>query len=493
MRFPAIVMALLCFSSTDEAPSKYRVAVIGGGIGGTATALFLREELGEEVDIVVYEKDRIGGRLATVEMGGRHYESGGSIIHPRNRYMANLTNSLGLKVAQDFPIPMTLGLYDGQDLVFRTHRYPLFSSMINKIRFFWRYGFDLLNLDPWIEGLLKWYDGIYPAQTEKTAFSSVHEMFHSLSAIFDDMVASSSGSYLSQLGFGNKFNHELARIAMRTNYGRDLEIHAFVGAISLAGTQAGAWSVEGGNYQVAEAALKESRARLVRNEVTGVTESKASSEHRFVVSSVDSSGESVDEAFDAVVLAVPCTRAGCSGILFEVKGMKEKMDNFPKSYHRTVANFVKGELDPEFFGLSSHDDIPDSLYSVADETLIFQSISRKVPVDYGSNPDDPKTPSELDVYKIFTSKPLTVHHVKRMFKSHSEFVVVDWMAYPNYDHLYKNAEASLPSFVMDMGGALISVNAIETAASAMEQSVLAAKNAALLVRKYLQGNLSIAN
>ena len=46
-------------------------------------------------------------------------------------------------------------------------------------------------------------------------------------------------------------------------------------------------------------------------------------------------------------------------------------------------------------------------------------------------------------------------------------------------------QASLPSFVLDSEGALISVNAIEAAASAIEQSIIGAKNAALLVAKYL--------
>ena len=49
---------------------------------------------------------------------------------------------------------------------------------------------------------------------------------------------------MTQLGFGKRFTHEIARIAMRTNYGQDLEIHAFVGAISLAGAQDGLWSVQ---------------------------------------------------------------------------------------------------------------------------------------------------------------------------------------------------------------------------------------------------------
>ena len=134
-----------------------------------------------------------------MELGGRFYESGGAVIHPRNQYMSNLTKTLGLRVAEDFPIPLTFGLYDGQNILFQTHRYQYFSSFLNKIRFLWRYGIDLLNLGPWIEGLLKWYDDIYPAQEQKNAYNSVYDMFHSLNAIFDDMVGSTIGMMMMMM------------------------------------------------------------------------------------------------------------------------------------------------------------------------------------------------------------------------------------------------------------------------------------------------------
>ena len=47
-------------------------------------------------------------------------------------------------------------------------------------------------------------------------------------------------------------------------------------------------------------------------------------------------------------------------------------------------------------------------------------------------------------------------------------------------------QTSLPSFVLDSAGGLISVNAIESAASAIEQSIVGAKNAAIFVAKYLK-------
>jgi len=52
---------------------------------------------GEDAEIDVYEKGKVGGRLATVTIDGREYEAGGSIIHPKNQYMVNFTRILGIR------------------------------------------------------------------------------------------------------------------------------------------------------------------------------------------------------------------------------------------------------------------------------------------------------------------------------------------------------------------------------------------------------------
>ena len=73
-----ILSTVFGLSRTNEPANtkKPRVAVVGGGVGGTTAAFFLREELGEDVDITLYEQAKIGGRTATVEIGGRFYEAG---------------------------------------------------------------------------------------------------------------------------------------------------------------------------------------------------------------------------------------------------------------------------------------------------------------------------------------------------------------------------------------------------------------------------------
>lgn len=70
-------------------------AIIGGGIGGTSTAYFLRELFGLDATIDLYESDKIGGRLATIPLGNSKYESGGSVIHPKNKYMVDFVKQLG--------------------------------------------------------------------------------------------------------------------------------------------------------------------------------------------------------------------------------------------------------------------------------------------------------------------------------------------------------------------------------------------------------------
>ena len=66
------------------------------GIGGSSAAYFLSQEV-PNADITVFEKHKIGGRLAVTEVDGRHYETGGSIIHNSNRFMLNFLEVCSLK------------------------------------------------------------------------------------------------------------------------------------------------------------------------------------------------------------------------------------------------------------------------------------------------------------------------------------------------------------------------------------------------------------
>ena len=55
MRNNALRVALSLISCYAATASTYRVAIVGGGVGGAFTATFLRELIGTSVDIDVYD------------------------------------------------------------------------------------------------------------------------------------------------------------------------------------------------------------------------------------------------------------------------------------------------------------------------------------------------------------------------------------------------------------------------------------------------------
>ena len=78
----------------EDLPSA-RVAVIGAGVGGTSAAYFLRQSCGDNLEIHVFSDGAVGGRVATVSIGGRVYESGGSVIHKSNQHMLGFAEEFG--------------------------------------------------------------------------------------------------------------------------------------------------------------------------------------------------------------------------------------------------------------------------------------------------------------------------------------------------------------------------------------------------------------
>ena len=73
------------------------VAVVGGGVSGLAAAYRLRMLLGRWPTITVVEQtDRVGGKLRTVELGGRSYDVGAEAFLARRREATELITEIGL-------------------------------------------------------------------------------------------------------------------------------------------------------------------------------------------------------------------------------------------------------------------------------------------------------------------------------------------------------------------------------------------------------------
>ena len=65
------------------------------GAGGCSAAYFLNDLMGDVAKVDVYSNDKIGGRIAVVEYGGKQYEAGASILHKDNLYMAGFATKFG--------------------------------------------------------------------------------------------------------------------------------------------------------------------------------------------------------------------------------------------------------------------------------------------------------------------------------------------------------------------------------------------------------------
>jgi hypothetical protein len=73
------------------------VAIIGSGMGGSGTAYFLREKMGMNVEIVVFEKAaEAGGRTRTIEFAGLTLDAGAAAISSANAYLNEIVQKFNL-------------------------------------------------------------------------------------------------------------------------------------------------------------------------------------------------------------------------------------------------------------------------------------------------------------------------------------------------------------------------------------------------------------
>lgn len=240
-----------------------------------------------------------------------------------------------------------------------------------------------------------------------------------------------------------------------------------LGSVSVAGADGGLWAVHGGNIIVPQMLLERSQATLINARVTNITLRPETED--FLVNSVHGS-DFTSLLYDMIIIATPLTENTQASIRFL---------NFPKSfmfpgvYHRTVCTIVHGKLNVTYFGFENEKEAVDEIFTVRQD-LVFNSVGRLSPVDYKPNE------GVFDVWKVFSQRPLTKVELNDLFLQQKNVYIVDWLAYPHY-----HSEQRTDEFVLHKH--LFYINAIEWAASAMEMSVVGAKNVGLLSYKAWTG------
>ncbi|XP_030407802.1 prenylcysteine oxidase 1 [Gopherus evgoodei] len=484
-RLPAPLLLLLASlwrgasgaSELRYPPSK--IAVIGAGIGGTSAAYFLRQTFGKDVQIDVFEKGTVGGRLATINVEGKDYEAGGSIIHPLNLHMKHFIKELGLSVPENRH--GLLGIYNGDEFVFEESSWYI----INILKLLWHYGFSPLRMNMWVEDILDKFMRIYRYQSHDYSFSSMEGLFHALGGNdFIQMLNRTLDETLQKAGFSQKFIYEMVTPIMRVNYGQGVNINGFVGAVSMTGADSGLWSVKGGNKLVCSGLLYASKAQLISGTVISIEERTrpqrtGGTVKLYEVSYNSASGPATD-MYDIVLIATPLNHK-MSNITFQ--NFNPPLAQFSDRYHQMVATFVHGRINASFFGYKdpSHFHLAN-IFTIENPNLFIYSIGVVSPVQ--NTHDDMKQPMGPAVWKVFSKESLTKEQMNLLFSSYDSVKEKKWLAYPHY-HLPNTCP---PIILHDR---IYYLNGIEWAASAMEMSAVAAKNAALLSYHRWYGNMNM--
>ena len=296
---------------------------------------------------------------------------------------------------------------------------------------------------------------IYPnlCDGNRNGYRTMTSFLESMSPRFIGLIKSSLADHLIQnVGLDNKLVTDLVGAATKFNYGQLPDtMHAFVGAVALIGFDKRLWAVEGGNLRVSECLLNQSGAKIVRSEVKNVV--NIGDQWK-----VEDSGAT----FDVVILAAPLTEDKSK---LRIQNISNAVSG---SYHRTVSTLVRGDLNFSSLGLSNAD-LLTSHYFYPSSTFPVWSVETMTPVDYSEADTD--LPS---VHRLFSHQPLTEEILDTLFTRIEEVSETDWLAYPQY---YPDADFAL--FALDPG--LYYINSVETAASAMEMSVLGARNVVNLI------------
>lgn len=175
------------------------------------------------------------------------------------------------------------------------------------------------------------------------------------------------------------------------------------------------------------------------------------------------------DTYDIVLIAAPLGRK-MANITF--RNFDPPIAEFPNAYHQTVTTVVHGRLNASFFGYRDPQAFRlGAVFTTDNPKLFINSVAAVSPVgDAGAGG---KPPSQSAVWKVFSNEVLTKEQLHLLFSSYDSVKVKAWLAYPQY-----SPPERCPPIVLHEQ--LYYLNGLERAASAMEISAIAARNAALL-------------
>ena len=483
-------------AGSEASEQRHRACIIGAGIGGASTAHFLRE-LEPDVELIVIEQSsRAGGRLDTTAFGPsrRIVETGGAIVHSRNQYIRHFTDILGLNRTLPSYDNGPLGIFGDKSSGF-VYRGTGWKAL-DALRMLWRYGYPFVRMRSFVSRLLDDFDNIYKLQNDARAFRKVEDLLSSahpsLLALtqrrLDEVLGAYDGDDAYTVGAGPNLINEFVAAVQRINYGQNSTLNALAGAVCLAASQGELFAIQGGNWRVAHGLLERAvghgkSASEGQREAKGhllfsTAVRRVSQEAAGAPFELELEDAAQTMACDAVAIAAPLEHAG---LLLDVAAAPAVKRLPMRQFHTTHVTYVRGRLNPQFFSArgtgakAEFEALPAVVLTMEREGVIINSVGRLRPISSQRGVDD-----GMADYKVFSRAHLDDQALGNMFlhRNISATYRRKWAAaYPHF-----HAPEVFPPFEIAPG--LAYVNAIENAASAMETSAIAGRNAALLLHEY---------
>nr|CAH8839054.1 unnamed protein product [Trichobilharzia regenti] len=420
---------------------QFRVAVVGGGVGGASSAYYLRQLFGNKVSITLFEQSgRIGGRMKTVPFCGDMWESGASVFHSSNHYM--------MSFAKKFKIPFSrLGEADRRIFFYGEQYKSIFSNIndsftfLTPFRLFWHYGVSILNGRLYTASKVELFTRIYSLQNNGNCYTTPALLLKALSEDFVEMTKYTYADWLrKKLRVGEKYINEFAFGILSNNYCQSLDTHAFVGLISSACTVSDVFTIDGGVEQIPQKLVETALAdnptdapkQLVHATVKKITRMD---NNRLCLSyELADTKQTEESSFDYVILSMPLHQESKLATSDDIKLPQIK-------YHEMCRTLLTGSINYSLFGLPQKplgDNQIVSFLPVANyythEKHPIRSIMRlpvkskdsKEAIDgiwsiYSEPKDFPDAKSALS--KLLLENPND---------EHNRIDVVRWLAYPTY-------------------------------------------------------------
>ncbi|GAB4820077.1 hypothetical protein N2152v2_007123 [Parachlorella kessleri] len=269
-----IVLLVAVLGCVQPGLAVKQVAIVGGGVGGAASAYYLKSLLGDAVNITLFEQhDTLGGRTSSWKSGDRVddrvYELGASIAWTGNHYLRFLAGEAGLSVHDISDSDSRLAVFDGSQLVFKESEWRLLTLL----RLLWRYGLAYYQLRSHPSRMFARFEALYQLQDEGVAFDSPGDFLKQLGLY--DLTQDSLFQYLREQfaadGYMQEFADEVVAGIGRTNYNQNnLQLNALAGLVSLLpSTDPQVFSIKGGNQQLAQKLVAKAGATVLTGVAVG--------------------------------------------------------------------------------------------------------------------------------------------------------------------------------------------------------------------------------